>query len=79
MALIKRFERMETDVKAAHPSEVVGYFGTLKEGGRALLQINTYGSMDRQDRGKLSQTVQLTPESAKELYDILGREFGFSN
>lgn len=78
MALIKCFERMDRSLKGLHPSEVVGFFGVIKNDGRTVLQINTYGSIDRQDLGTLSQTVQLTPESAKELYDILGREFGFS-
>ncbi|MDM9645203.1 methionyl-tRNA formyltransferase [Rhizobium sp. S163] len=45
--------------------------------GRRLMQISTYGRDSRQEPGKLSQTIQLDENAAKQLFDLLGKEFGF--
>jgi hypothetical protein len=45
--------------------------------GRRLIQISTYGRDTRKDTGKLSQTIQLDEEAARQLFQFLGREFGF--
>ncbi|MGQ3214090.1 MAG: methionyl-tRNA formyltransferase [Shinella sp.] len=45
--------------------------------GRKLMQISTYGRPDRQDVGKLSQTIQLDEVAARELFEIMKAEFGF--
>ncbi|QIE57838.1 methionyl-tRNA formyltransferase [Pikeienuella piscinae] len=45
--------------------------------GRKVLQLNTYGSANRQIPNKLSQTIQFDEESARSLWRILSTEFGF--
>jgi hypothetical protein len=45
--------------------------------GAKLLQIDTYGSDVRQMPGKVSQTLQFDEARARQLWEVLGREFGF--
>ncbi len=44
---------------------------------KLIVQIDTYGSHDREIPGKKSQTLQLDREGGERLYEILKREFGF--
>ena len=39
------------------------------------LQIDTYGSADRQILDKKSQSIRFSPEAIKEIREILRREF----
>jgi len=45
--------------------------------GKTFLQIDTYGTQDREIPGKKSQSFQLDEIGAKILFDILKREFRF--
>ncbi|MBC7150405.1 MAG: methionyl-tRNA formyltransferase [Rhizobium sp.] len=45
---------------------------------KRIVQIDTYGSVDREIPGKKSQTIQLDREGAENLFLILKNEFGFS-
>jgi hypothetical protein len=47
------------------------------QGSGSILQIDTVGSKDRELPGKQSQTLQLTTNSARQLYQILKAEFQF--
>ncbi len=78
MAVVTTFERYTDRTFKAQPTRVIGFYGTYGDGLQRVLQIDTLGSENREKRKKQSQTLQLNATSAKELYDILGREFGFS-
>lgn len=43
--------------------------------GQKYLQIDTYGSADREDVGKVSQSIQLNEEVAKQLLQVIKNEF----
>jgi hypothetical protein len=43
--------------------------------GRKVLQIDTYGSPDRQDAGTVSQSLQLDRERAQQLVKVIQRIF----
>jgi len=45
--------------------------------GRKVLQISTYGRESRQEPGKVSQTIQMDEDAARNLFEIMRREFGF--
>jgi hypothetical protein len=45
--------------------------------GKKVLQLNTYGSDEREIQGKLSQTLQFDENTARALHFILEQEFGF--
>lgn len=78
MAVITKFERFEKRTFRIQPTQVVGHFGTFGEGEQKVLQIDTHGSQTREKPQKQSQTLQLTRQSAFELWKLLGEEFKFS-
>ena len=45
--------------------------------GSKYIQIDTYGSIDRENPEKLSQSIQLDQETAKYLVNLLMQEFDF--
>lgn len=74
MALIARFEERPLDPRRVHEQVVCGYRAT-DIGGRRILQLETYGSENRQIPGKISQSLQLDEAAAGELKRILDRAF----
>lgn len=75
MALIRRFERRYMDRNSLH-REIDAKYTIFERDGRKLLQIDTFGSEDREKPGKQSQTFQLDAEGAAALFSILKHEFG---
>ena len=72
------FEKVETTSGSRQPTEVTAKYKIVPvEDGESLFQIDTGGSADRQNPGKQSQTLQLSRESAKELWTLLGNHFRF--
>lgn len=76
MALITQFERDERDFRSLHPTHVVCKYLVSLNDGKKVLQLNTYGSAEREIPEKLSQTLQLDENSARQLLAILNEEFG---
>ena len=76
MATVTRFVQ-STRIPKKHPSEVSCYWSVGEVDGRKLLQLDTYGSKDRQILGKQSQTLQLDKKQAEELFSILKQYFAF--
>lgn len=59
-----------------HPSEVEAELREVRtDGGEKLLQLSTFGSVDRQSRPKVSQTIQLDKEHAIELRCAIDKLF----
>ena len=79
MAVIDGFAPLRAERKLKpQRTHVIGHYGVERnEEGLKFIQIDTQGSGERQKPGKQSQTIQLTEKSARELWSILGREFGF--
>jgi hypothetical protein len=77
MAVIKSFKSGVRDLIALHPTQVVATVYCQEYDGRQILQIDTHGSDHREIPDKVSQTIQLNESSAKELFDILKKGFGF--
>ncbi len=75
MAVISSFELDDREFKGLHPTEVAAKYLIAERDGKKVLQINTYGSSDRQIPGKLSQTIQVDQKAAEQLFEILKREF----
>lgn len=74
MALISRFEERPLEPRRIHGDVVCGYAVTEIQ-GRRILQLETYGSHDRQIPGKVSQSLQLDLDGASELIRILERAY----
>ena len=74
MALIQNFEQRPIEPKKVHDGVVCGY-AAVDVDGRRIVQLETYGSAARAIPGKVSQTIQLDEESARELIRILRGAF----
>ena len=76
MALIRHFEPKEMERNSIH-DEIDASYTAFHMDGRTFIQIDSYGRSDRQIPGKKSQTIQLNEDSARQLFEILRREFRF--
>ena len=74
MALIRSFERKNMQRNSLH-KPIGATYTPFEHDGRVLLQIDSYGTEDREMPGKKSQTFQLDREGATALFGILKREF----
>lgn len=74
MALIARFEQRPLQPTRRHGEVVCGYAVADLPGGR-VLQLETYGSHDRQMPEKVSQSIQIDEQRAGILLAILKAAF----
>lgn len=75
MALIESLHKDIKDRESIHRGTEAKYFIVHNKKGEKFLQIDTYGSDDRQIPGKVSQSIQFSPEAIKQLKDLLSLEF----
>jgi hypothetical protein len=74
MALIREFTRIHKESHRVHDPVECGW--TLFEiNGTTLVQLETYGSSERQVVGKVSQSIQLDEAGAADLLRILRQAF----
>lgn len=73
MALIQSIEKENKNFKKQEPVETT-YSARIID-GEILFQLNMYGSVNRQDTGKVSQVIQLNKASATELIRLLNATF----
>jgi hypothetical protein len=74
MALVKKLEK--ATINARVHDEVRADYIVLTKNGEKYVQINTYGSDNRVIRQKVSQAIQFNEDSARQLMEILKKEFG---
>jgi hypothetical protein len=74
MALIKEFVQVYKESNRVHGTVECGWL-RFQLAGRTYLQLDTYGSDDRQIPGKVSQSLQLDEDSAAELLNIVREVF----
>ncbi|MEY9907974.1 hypothetical protein ABIA35_004206 [Catenulispora sp. MAP12-49] len=74
MAMIGKFDRVSSDVQRRHEAVTCGY-RTFSEGGATILQLDTYGSATRAIPDKISQSIQLDLEAARQLLAIVEATF----
>ncbi|SOB92616.1 hypothetical protein [Rhodobacter maris] len=78
MALVVSLEKEEErSVRSAHPTCIPCKYMVGEFDGKKVLQLNTYGSSEREIPDKLSQTLQFDEHAALQLYRMLKSEFGF--
>ena len=75
MALIREFTAVQADRNAIHDEVECGW-RVFTVNGRTVLQLDTYGRPGREIPGKVSQSIQIDRQSAKELMELLRRTFG---
>jgi 5-methylcytosine-specific restriction protein B len=75
MALIIEFVPSSTERRAPHPTTVTcGWLNFLGPDG-PILQLDTYGSDERQIQGKVTQTIQVDEAAARRLIELLEETF----
>lgn len=75
MALISEFVERPSDRNRRNPSTTACGWRAFRAGGETLLQLDTYGSADREIPGKVSQSIQLDRAAAEDLLKIITRAF----
>lgn len=75
MALIKDLQEVRMDRNRVHGVTETTYCVFTDDRGQKYLQIDTYGSPQRQITGVKSQTVQLGAEAIGQLRAIIARHF----
>lgn len=74
MALIRKLEPRNADLRRIQPP-TVGRWMSGQVDGKAILQLDTYGSPDRELQDKSSQTIQIDRRTARQLKRLLERSF----
>jgi hypothetical protein len=75
VALVTSLLRLKQKTFRVHPTSVECRFGVFEAGGSRFIQLNTYGSADRQDTDTVSQTMQFDEASARQLRRLLDETF----
>ncbi len=76
MALITKdnIKKIDKDRNSVH-SKVRATYTIFTSDGEKYFQIDTYGSPTREMKGKISQSIQIDKETAKELIKLMMNEF----
>jgi len=70
MATVRTMENIHLERDSEH-TEVGATYAIINSNDGKCLQIDTYGSSTRQDKGKKSQSIRFTPEALEQLSKIL--------
>lgn len=69
--------KIEKERNTVH-SKVDTTYTVFKEGEEKYIQIDTYGSSDREIQGKISQSIQFDHETAKFMLKLFVDEYGLN-
>ena len=69
MAVVKAFSIEPQNSRIGH-TECNGAIRAIEVDGEKFIQIDTFGSKDREFRNKLSQSLRLTRAAFKQLMDL---------
>lgn len=75
MGRITSFQRQPSTAGRPHSEVECGWHVVHADGGQ-IVQIDTFGSSDRKNPGKVSQSIQLGARAAQEIMAILREVFG---
>lgn len=76
MALVRKIDWTTKEAPRMHAATRCEVSAFNADGER-IVQLDTFGTPGRVSAGTISQCVQLTSSSARQLVDILRREFRF--
>ena len=77
MAFVTTIEPDDKRFSRRHPTGTVCRYAVGRSNGQRILQLNSYGSANRENPEQFSQTLQFDERAARQLYDVLQTEFGF--
>ncbi len=70
MAIVRNLEEIVLERDSKH-TEVNATYTIIHDSDGDYLQIDTYGSIDRQETGKKSQSIRLSPSALSQLEQLL--------
>ena len=70
---INNIKKIEKQRNSVH-EKVYTTYTSFEMYGEKYVQIDTYGRSDRENPGKISQSLQLDKETAKYLIDLIRKE-----
>ena len=73
MAIVRKLEKILLERDSTH-TEVEGTYSIIHSNEGNYLQVDTYGSKQRQEQGKKSQSIRFSPEVISQLKDIINNE-----
>jgi hypothetical protein len=71
MALVSSIKPLTKERQSIHAPVDCTSFSFSDDGGRRYLQLDTYGSSERQLKGKVSQSLQFGEEAAAQLQRLI--------
>jgi serine/threonine protein kinase HipA of HipAB toxin-antitoxin module len=74
MGLVRHIEANE-ELRPGPQKSVEATYSAFELNGEHFVQVDTYGSSDRQMLGKRSQSMRFDRVAAEQLFEILKREF----
>ena len=73
LALINKIDHFTRNSR--EHEEVEATYNILYKDGEKYIEVTTYGSKDREMKGKASQIIQFNKEAIKKLKEIIEKEF----
>ena len=73
MAIVREMDEIQLERDAPHKEVNATFTIVTGNNGEKYLQIDTYGSQERQYEGKKSQSIRFAPEAISQLKEILGK------
>ena len=74
MAIIRNFKEEPASRDTKH-TECSGKLRAIESGGERFIQIDTYGSADREMPGKVSQSLRLTQDAVNQIIKMAAKHF----
>ena len=75
MALINSLNEGMKTRNSIHNITDCSFYIFFDKAGKKFLQLDTYGSSDRENPGKVSQSLQFSEKAISELKKLIEREF----
>ena len=77
VAFVKAIEFDAKSVEQQHPTQTQCFVESGEVSGAIIVAISTIGSAGRVSQEHRSQTIQFGKTKARQIYDYLGRVYGF--
>jgi hypothetical protein len=74
MAIVRKFTE-EPAARDTRHTECSGKLRAVESDGEKFIQIDTYGSADREMPGKVSQSLRLTENAVQQLIRMAAKHF----
>ena len=71
MAIVRKLEKLNLERDSRHTEVNCTYTIVTCDNGEKYLQVDTYGSKERQNAGKKSQSIRFSPEAIVQLKKII--------